>query len=98
MQQTIYKDNKSPFNEPLGLDISFCAPKKYTAPCQVENGLSPKQFSDCIQWNNIIAQNTRSKYNFWFWPVTTVLNGTESLSNLRPKIMSNIMKNLRKKH
>lgn len=24
MQQTIYKDNKSPFNEPLGLDISFC--------------------------------------------------------------------------
>ena len=49
MQQTIYKDNKSPFNEPLGLDISFCAPKKYTAPCQVDNGLSPKQFSDCIQ-------------------------------------------------
>ena len=50
------------------------------------NCLSPKLASDCLKLNNMTVYNTRNRCSFYSRPVRTVVHGTESLSQLGPKI------------
>ena len=94
----IYNDNTSSLTDLLEIDHSISVHHKNIQVLGTKlYKYSPKLVSDCFKLNNMAVYNTRNRSTLYSRPVGTVLQDTESLSHLGPKIWELVpsdMKNL----
>ena len=98
----IYNDKLSSFNELLAKDGSVTVHIRNLQVLAIEmfkvsKGLCPSVFSNIFKPRPVISYNLRHNSDFVIPLVNSVLNGTESISVLGPKIWNMIPQSMKEK-